>query len=261
MPVYRLLVEYDGTAFHGWQAQSAVPTVQGEIERALAILARSDLRTVAAGRTDRGVHARGQVASFRIDEPVPCARWSQGLNGICSPDVRVHRLEEAPPGFHARHHARWRLYQYRISLHRCALDRDRAWSLRRAVTLPRLRDASRPLLGRHDFSAFANQSPDDPDPICHLAMADWSATAEGFLLTVRSDRFLYKMVRTIAATLVREAGTEGGGADAIARILAGRDRRLAAPPAPAGGLTLVAVGYDPPWPDPHPFASSAGLIS
>lgn len=260
MPVYRLLVDYDGTEFHGWQVQPAVRTVQGDLERALAILAREEVRTVAAGRTDRGVHARGQVASFHLDAAIPCERWVQGLNGICAPDLRVLRLEEAPSGFHARHHARWRLYRYRISLSRSATERTRAWWLRVPATLPRLRTAAAPLLGPHDFSAFANQSPDDPDPRCDVARADWEATAEGFAFSVRADRFLYKMVRTLVGTLVREAGEGGGGAEAVARVLVSRDRRMAAPPAPAWGLSLEAVGYEPPWPDTQPMEPSAEAL-
>ncbi len=253
MPVYRLLVEYDGACFHGWQVQPQVRTVQGELERALTILARTNVVIAAAGRTDRGVHARGQVASFAFDELIPTDRWMRGVNGICGPDLRVHLLEEAPEDFHARHRARWRLYRYRIALTRGPLARARSWSLPHAPGLPRLREACASVVGRHDFSAFANASPDAAEPVCEVQSAEWEASAEGYVFTIRGDRFLYKMVRTMVGTLVREA-SRGGGGEAVAAVLDSRDRRRAAAPAPAWGLTLEAVGYDPPWPDRPPFA-------
>ena len=248
MPSYRLLLEYDGTGFHGWQVQPQVRTVQGEIERALALLTRQAIRTAAAGRTDRGVHARGQVVSFETDGALDCRRIVAGIQGICGDELKVRRLDAAPPGFHARHDARWRLYRYRVALAASALSRDRAWHPRIPLCLPLLRAAAEPLLGAHDFSAFANASPDDAHPVCAIDRADWECVGEELVFAVRADRFLYKMVRTMVGTLVRAAAPGGGGAATVAEILDGRDRRAAAPPAPAAGLCFMQVGYDPPWP-------------
>jgi tRNA pseudouridine38-40 synthase len=248
MPSYRILLEYDGTAFHGWQVQERVRTVQGEIERALRLLTRGPIRTAAAGRTDRGVHAHGQVVSFATEGPIDCRRVKAGIHGICGRELRARRIEEAPPGFHARHDARWRLYRYRLALEPSALTRERAWHPPIAVRLPLLRAAAAPLWGMHDFTAFANASDDNGHPVCMIDRAEWECTGDELHFTVRADRFLYKMVRTIVGTLVREAAPGREGAAAIARILADGDRRAAAPPAPAAGLSLMAVGYDPPWP-------------
>lgn len=248
MTSYRILLEYDGGAFHGWQVQPEVRTVQGEIERALGLLARRTIRTAAAGRTDRGVHALGQVVSFETDAQLVPRRMVAGIEGICGREVRVRRFEEAPPGFHARHDARWRRYMYRISLEASALRRERAWHPMVDLHLPLLRAATESLLGPHDFSSFANASPDDVPPFCEIVRADWDCGDGELRFTVQADRFLYKMVRTMVGTLVREARPGGGGAAAVARILEARDRRAAAAPAPAAGLALMAVGYDPLWP-------------
>lgn len=247
MPVYRLLLEYDGTAFHGWQIQPAVRTVQGEIERALSLIARRPVRTAAAGRTDRGVHAHGQVVSFQIDDPLAPQRVIAGIQGICGGEIRVRACDEAPPGFHARHRAIWREYSYRMCERPSALWRGLAWQGPSLPSLPLLRAAAEPLLGRHDFAAFANASPDQLEFDCNILDARWDCWEAGFIMRIRADRFLYKMVRTIVSSLVRAAGS-GEGAAGIAEILASRSRQRAAPPAPPCGLTLEAVGYDPAWP-------------
>lgn len=248
MPTYRLQIEYDGGGYHGWQVQPELPTVQGAIERALMLLTRQTVRTSGAGRTDRGVHARGQVASFRIDTLLDCRRVIAGIQGICGHDIKVRRMEEAPERFHARHDALWREYAYRLLEHPSALERDRAWRPPCVPTIARLREASVPLVGHHDFSAFANASADEVDPRCTILSAEWDCWEGGLLLRIRADHFLYKMVRTIVATLVRESITGGRGAEGIGEILASGSRSRARPPAPAAGLCLERVGYDPPWP-------------
>jgi tRNA pseudouridine38-40 synthase len=248
MPVYRLQIEYDGTAFRGWQIQPDLVTVQGALNRALTLVTRQQIRTSGAGRTDSGVHARGQVASFRCEEPVDCRRAVAGIHGICGPEIRVLQMGLAPDAFHARHSAIWREYSYRILDRPSALFRDRAWLPGVVPPLPLLREASADLLGRHDFSSFANASADDQDPSCEILRADWDCWEDGIVFTVRADHFLYRMVRTLVRTLLREAGPGGGGRARMVQIRESRSRPLAAPPAPAKGLYLDRVGYDPPWP-------------
>jgi tRNA pseudouridine38-40 synthase len=262
MPRYRLLLEYDGGGFHGWQVQPAVRTVQGELERALALILREPVRTAAAGRTDVGVHATGQVVSFDASRSLDCRRVIEGIHGICGGEIRVHRCEEAPPDFHARHRAIWREYLYRLADGPTAVWRSVAWQVPRVPPLPLLRVATDPLLGRHDFSAFANASSDNSGPTCRVIEARWECCEGGFLFTIRADRFLYKMVRTIVSTLVRESGSGGGGETGILRILSSGVRRNAAPPAPPQGLVLARVGYDPSWPgpEPGPVISAPGRI-
>lgn len=249
MPTYRLLVEYDGTDFHGWQTQPNGRTVQGEIERALGLITREEVRTAGAGRTDAGVHAKGQVVTFRLECAVDRDRLRAGIEGICGDELRVRRCDDAPERFHARHDARWRAYSYRLLEERSARWRRLAWFPRAMPSLAILRRTSGPVLGEHDFSSFANLTRDQGSPICTVLDLDWNCWTEGLVLRIRADHFLYKMVRNLVGTLVRESLPDGGGAAAIEEILAGRNRRLAAPPAPASGLCFDAVGYDPPWPD------------
>jgi tRNA pseudouridine38-40 synthase len=251
MPTYRLQLEYDGTSYHGWQIQPDVRTVQGEIERALALLSRERVVTVGAGRTDRGVHARGQVVSFDVARPLDPRRVIAGIHGICGPELRARVLEEAPPGFHARHDARGRTYSYRLLAGPSSLWRAYAALPGRPVSLSSLRSASVAILGTHDFRAFANASPDEVDPRCTVTLARWDAWEEGLRFRIQADHFLYKMVRNLVGTLLREAASGGGGARAIQDILAEGLRERAAPPAPAHGLCLETVDYVPPWPLPR----------
>lgn len=249
MPFYRLLLEYDGSAFHGWQTQPNVRTVQGELNRALSILSRESVQTAGAGRTDCGVHARGQVVSFELAGPIEKDRLIAGIHGLCGGDLRVLRLDLAPDRFHARHDALWRAYSYRLLEHPSSLMRKLAWYPPTLPNLASLRQASEPLLGFHNLESFANTSPDNGSNESMILSLDWDCWDEGLIMTIRADRFLYKMVRNIVGTLVREASETGGGRDAVAAVLSARNRKSAAPPAPAEGLCFEAVGYDPPWPE------------
>jgi tRNA pseudouridine38-40 synthase len=162
--------------------------------------------------------------------------------------MRARRFEEAPESFHARHSACWREYSYRILLQPSSYHRDRAWWVPSLPGLGRLRASAEALLGAHDFSAVANQSSDPVDPVCTVTRADWGIWEGGLSFVIRADHFLYRMVRTIVATMIREARPGSAGADGIAALLATRNRALAAAPAPAHGLCLEEVGYDPQWP-------------
>ena len=187
MPTYRIQLEYDGAGFHGWQVQPGLRTVQGEIERALSLITRQAVRSAGAGRTDRGVHARGQVVSFDLDRPFEARRLGAGIEGICGDDLNVRCLEIAPEGFHARHDARWRTYCYRILARPSSLWRNRAWHPRSLAPLPALRRASDPLLGCHDFTSFANASPESGPAHCTIEQVRWDCWEEGYFLTVRAD--------------------------------------------------------------------------
>jgi tRNA pseudouridine38-40 synthase len=247
MPTYRLLLEYDGTDFHGWQVQPNVRTVQGEIDRALSILTRESVRSAGAGRTDRGVHARGQVVSFQLENAIDGRRVVAGIHGLCGGDLRVQRLEQAPDRFHARHDALWRAYSYRLLDHASPLWRRRAWHPPSLPPLPLLREMSEVVRQGEDFTSLANLSPENGTCRCRILSVEWTAWEEGLLFSIRADRFLYRMVRNLVATLVREASA-GRSPEAMRDLLAARDRRAAASPAPAEGLCFEAVGYDPPWP-------------
>ncbi len=239
---FRLAIEYDGTGFHGWQRQSRARSVQGDIEAALARITGSPARVTGAGRTDAGCHAVGQVASVTVATRLAPLRLKAALNAHLGRDVRVVALEEAPPSFHARHHATRRAYRYLIVPEPAAIRRHQAWVRNVRADAAGLTGASRPLEGSHDFQSFSKATPDADDMRCHVTSARWRGAGGRLRFDIEADRFLYTMVRRIVATVVRE--TESGrGAGAVRAALEARDRRAAAPPAPAYGLYLMRVRY------------------
>ena len=237
-----MALEYDGSAFHGWQVQREHRTVQGELEAALRKLSRGPVRVAGAGRTDAGCHAAGQVASTTLVTRLEPPRIRAALNALLPEDVRVVDLEEAPPGFHARFDATRRAYRYLIVPPPSAIHRGRAWVRDMKAGVEALNGAAAPLLGRHDFTTFSKQGGDETAPVCRVTRAAWRGSRGRYRFDIESDRFLYTMVRRIVATVVR-AAEGGGGARAVRAALEARSRRAAAPPAPAHGLYLMRVRY------------------
>jgi tRNA pseudouridine38-40 synthase len=242
MATFRLAVEYDGTKFHGWQRQSRARSVQGELEAALARIAGGPARVTGAGRTDAGCHAVGQVASATLETRLEAARLRAALNAHLPHDVRVVEAEETAPEFHARFDATRRSYRYVIVPAPSALRRDRAWVRDLRCDAAALHKATQPLRGEHDFVSFSKASPDADSTRCRVTRARWTARAGRLRFDIEANRFLYTMVRRIVATVVREAES-GRGPRAVRDVLEARDRRAAAPPAPAHGLYLMRVRY------------------
>lgn len=247
MPTTRLLIEYDGTDFRGWQTQRVGPTVQGAIEAALATALRKPVPVVGSGRTDAGVHARGQVAHL-VTETTPDARRLQtSLNGLLPPTVAVLAVESAPDGFHARFDAQRRRYTYHATTEPRALDRQTRVLLRPAPDVDAMNQAAEALLGRHDFSSFCRTKSETTNRVCTVDTARWAADARAgdWTFEIAADRFLHGMVRAVVGTLV-EIGRGRRLGDDVARILAERDRRAAGPAAPPHGLVLDRVDYPEP---------------
>lgn len=242
---FRLRVAYDGTEFHGWQVQPERRTVQGELERAVReLLAGQEVRVHGAGRTDAGVHARGQGASFAADTRLPASALGPLLNRRLPADVRVTDAVDAPPGFHARHSARERHYAYRLLGADDVLWSRYAWSpQRRLPTLSALREACAPLVGTHDCSAFQSAGSSPVDPVCRIRRADWESWEFGMRFEVVADHFLYRMVRTLVGTAL-DAGETRDPARSMAEVLDSRDRTRAGVAAAAHGLCLEAVRYE-----------------
>ncbi len=245
MKNFQLTIEYDGTAFKGWQRQAAVRTVQAELERALGRMIRSNVTVIGAGRTDAGVHALGQVANFRCDTRLSPEEILKGLNSLLPRDVAIRDCRWAPEGFHARFDAKSKLYQYRIlnRAARAAIGRDYAWLIHRPLNIMVMEQAARHLVGRQDFKAFESAGSPRAHTWRHVRRADWVEEQDRRLtFQIEADGFLRGMVRNIVGTLVA-VGLGQRDPQEIAAILASRDRCRAGVTAPARGLFLVAVHY------------------
>lgn len=241
---FRLSVAYDGTAFHGWQVQPGLRTVQGAIETALReVVEEEGIRVHGAGRTDAGVHARGQGASFRAHTTLPAhaleALIGRGLPG----DVRVFDVREVPAEFHARHSARARRYTYRLLAADDVLLGRFAWHPGRPSDRDALSQTAATVVGEHDFAAFESSGSSDVDPVCRVRGAAWREWEGGLRFDIVADHFLYHMVRNLVATMLRASRTSDPAA-ALAKVLASRDRARAAGTAPARGLCLEQVAYE-----------------
>jgi tRNA pseudouridine38-40 synthase len=244
----RLVLEYDGGGFHGWQAQArpAVRTVQEEVEAVLARVLRESVRLHVAGRTDVGVHARGQVANFRTEAALPLSRLARALAGLLPADVSVRELAEVPPSFHARHSAVERRYLYRLLDGPSATWARRAWWPWARIEPVAMTAAYAPLLGEHDFRAFAGHAPgqEGEHGRCRVTRLEFTRWEAGVALVVHANRFLYHMVRNLVGTSI--AITRGRiAAEAMPAILAAGDRRRSGPTAPPDGLSLEEVIYPP----------------
>ena len=244
MPRYRLTVEYDGTAYHGWERQPGVPTVQAAIEDAIEIVARTRTHVVGSGRTDAGVHARGQVVHFDLHEQVDVFRFAHSLNGVLTPDIAILEAVQTRDDFHARYDARRRRYGYYVSVQSRAIDRRSRARIGPGVDFDSMNAAAKDLVGRHDFSSFCRTQSETRNRVCTVYEAAWQAEtrAGDWCFSMEADRFLHGMVRSVVGTLL-QVGRGGRETDCMPDILARQDRRAAGPAARAKGLVLEGVGY------------------
>ena len=174
MPTVKLVLEYDGTGYAGWQRQPDQPTIQEAIERAIRQVSQATVSVVGAGRTDAGVHALGQVASFHVDRDWLASTWTRALNAVLPKDIAVRSATLTDPGFHAQHDARGKRYTYRI-LHRPTrptVDRAFVWHIYRPLDEAAMQQATASLIGSQDFSSFEGSLTDNTNPICHLQRLD-----------------------------------------------------------------------------------------
>jgi tRNA pseudouridine38-40 synthase len=244
LPTYRLVVEYDGTDFAGFQFQATARTVAGELEAALAHLFAGPVKIGAAGRTDAGVHASGQVIGFRNERVFPIERMVRALNANLPPDVSARIAEIVPDGFSPRFDALERRYTYRI-LNRpatSALLRRYVHHVWQPMDLALANEAAQALIGQHDFIAFCGVLPERGGTVRTVYSIELVSAGEFVELHIAGLGFLHRMVRIITGTLI-EVATGRRAVEDVARILAQRDRRQAGYTAPACGLTLVGVRY------------------
>ncbi len=237
-------IEYDGSAFHGWQLQDGARSVQGEVEAAVARVADQPIRVHYAGRTDRGVHALEQVIHFDTRAQRPARSWVLGTNVNLPPDVAVAWARPVDPAFHARFSAIARHYYYRILCRRTRspLDRDRAVWLHQELDLERMRAAASPLVGEHDFSSFRAQACQAMSPVRRIHYCDLRREGELMELRIGANGFLHHMVRNIVGVLVA-IGRGEAEVGWVEDLLAIRDRARGGITAPPQGLYFVRADY------------------
>ena len=240
-----LVLEYDGTRYHGFQIQAtSVPTVQGELERALRQVTGLATRVAGAGRTDRGVHATGQVVSFRTASALPAAVLRRALNALLPADVAVLAADDAPPVFHARFSARSRAYRYTILNRpvRSPVERHFTYHVALPLGVEAMAEAVQALVGEHDFASFAGAGEEEESTVRRVLAADCRPEGVKVFIDVVADAFLPHMVRNIVGTLLL-VGMGKLSPVGFREILAARQRSQAGPTAPARGLCLTRVSY------------------
>jgi tRNA pseudouridine38-40 synthase len=248
VPVVKLVLEYDGSRYVGWQVQPNGPSIQAEVERALATLHKSPRRVVAAGRTDAGVHARGQVVSLALagERPLPLDAYVKGMNALLPDDVAVLAASVEPDGFDARRSASGKRYRYRIELAptRRPLTRREAWQLFRPLDVAAMRAAAAHLVGRHDFASFQAADCACDHAVRELTRLDVAERPGGLDVVCEATAFVKHMVRNLVGTLV-EVGLGRRDAASMPALLAAADRARAGRTAPPQGLCLEEVFYPP----------------
>jgi tRNA pseudouridine38-40 synthase len=247
VPVVKLVLEYDGTRYVGWQVKPNGPSIRAEVDRPSATLHHAPRRVTASGRTDAGVHATGQVVSFPEELPLPLQAYARGLNALLPPDIAVRAASFEPDGFDARRSARGKRYRYRIENApvRAPLSRLQAWQVFPPLDVAAMRAAAVHLVGRHDFAAFQASDCEARHAVRHVTRLDVEGETGGRIdFTIEATAFLKHMVRNIVGTLA-EVGRGRRPAADVAAVLASRDRARAGPTAPPQGLCLERVFYPP----------------
>jgi tRNA pseudouridine38-40 synthase len=240
----KLTLEYDGSRYCGWQMQSSQDSIQARVEAALGQIFSEPVRIFAAGRTDAGVHALGQVAAFTPPRPFKTADLQRALNALLPDDIVVLAVEERPDDFDPRRAARSRVYEYRVLNQpwRSALEYRYCWHVRGALDLEAMNRAARLFAGEHDFAAFRTLGSGERSTVRRVLVSQWRRAAPKLIYRVEATGFMRHMVRTMVAVMVA-VGCGKLRPQAVAELLKGRNRAAAPAPAPAAGLFLVEVRY------------------
>jgi tRNA pseudouridine38-40 synthase len=241
----KLLIEYDGSRYHGWQIQPNGITVQEVLQKKLAIMTRERVRLIGSGRTDAGVHALGQVANFQTSASIPLKGFHRGLNSLLPSDIIIKSVEEAAPDFNAQLLARRKTYLY-VILNRevpSAMHRNYSWHYPLPLDPDTMQEAAQRLVGEKNFASFQAADADTSNPVREVFRADWFVGKAPFLcFAIEAGGFLKQMVRNIVGTLV-DVGRGKISIGEFERILKAEDRRQARMTAPPQGLFLVKVEY------------------
>jgi len=243
---FKLIIEYDGSRYHGWQRQKEDRSIQGEIEKALKKITAGSVTLIGSGRTDAGVHAQGQVANFKCDTRLEPDALMNGLNSLLEGDIVIKVCEPVRASFHARYDARSKVYHYRI-LNRplpAAIGRQYSWFIRKALNHEAMRAAIDLIIGRHDFKSFEGTGSARQHTTRHVYSAELTEQDSGlWVFQIEANGFLRYMVRNMVGTLV-DVGLEKLTPHDFKRILDSKDRSQASATAPAQGLILIKVNYE-----------------
>lgn len=241
---YKLLLEYDGTNYHGWQIQPTGATVQGTLEAVLSRILNTPIRVRVAGRTDAGVHALGQVAAFQTAAPLNLVRFQHSLNSVLPSDIVIHAISEVADTFHPRYDARSRTYQYRIwnRPSPSAMHARYAWHLPYPLDQEAMHAAAALLIGHHNFASFQGADSVERTPWRTVIQSAVCRERDFLVYTVEARSFVRHMVRNIVGTLV-DVGRGALSIDEFATVFAARNRSRAGLNAPPQGLFLIAVAY------------------
>jgi tRNA pseudouridine38-40 synthase len=243
MQTLKMIVEYDGTDFSGWQFQNNGRSVQGELERAAKQLLQEEVRVTGAGRTDAGVHARGQVCHYATSSPMDAKAIGRGLNALLPEDVVVRNVVSVPIEFHSRFSAKARKYRYYISKCPTALLRRFRWTVGWALDMKAMQQCSATIIGENEFKSFCKEQAEVNHYRCIVTKADWEISGEDLVFEIVANRFLHGMVRALVGTLV-EVGRGYRSVEDFRRICLAGDRAEAGMAAPPTGLFLEAVFYE-----------------
>jgi tRNA pseudouridine38-40 synthase len=242
MTRYFFRVEYDGTRYGGWQSQKNAKSVQETIVTAFSTVVREKCSITGAGRTDAGVHARGQGAHIDLETPLDTRKCELSVNAVLPSDISIYHLQSVPPDFHARYWPKKRRYIYSIALRKKPLLLKKVWMVFYNVDWDKVRLNIAELEGKHDFTAFCAKGSNAKTMTCTIKRAELTKTTDGYSFEIEADRFLYKMVRTIVGTLI-DIG-RGKIASSMKDIIESKDRSEAGETAPACGLVLDYVEYE-----------------
>lgn len=241
---YLLIIEYEGTAYHGWQMQSNATTVQEVLEKKLSRIINTPTTVLSSGRTDAGVHAEGMPAHFVTKSKMSTRELQLALNSLLPHDISIREVREVPMSFNARGSAKSKLYRYTI-LNRgypSALNFRRSWFIPHELDVPAMQRAAKYLLGNHDFTSFRAGNCNAKTPVRTLDRAEIIQQDEFLICEFEAKGFLKHMVRNLVGTLVY-VGKKKFSAEQVKTILEARDRKIAGPTAPSHGLCLIKVEY------------------